>query len=84
MMLDSEGHGRVTVRTILSALAILALAATVAFLQVSEHRTPRSTFADQHSPDRIATLEGLSVDGFANPEDTHPINLDGAKMLGTP
>ena len=63
-MPGAEIQRNISLRKALTALAILALAAMVAFLQISEHRTPRPTFADEHLPGRSATPGESSVGGL--------------------
>ena len=63
---DSESQRRVSLKTVFTAVAFMALAATVAFLQISEHRAPRPAYADQYS---------MSSGITSGAEDSNPINL---------
>ena len=76
-MTDTEMPGEISLRTI-----VLSLAATVAFLQISEHRTPRPIFADEQSEflnDGLA--ESVTIDLS---DSTHAISLNASKTPVSP
>jgi|GEM_PF-1786974 hypothetical protein len=69
-------------RTILLSLAMLSLVATVAFLQISKHRTPRPIFADEQSEflnDGLA--ESVTIDLS---DSTHAISLNASETPVSP
>ena len=55
----------------------MALAATVAFLQISEHRAPRPAYSDQYPLSSGITGGAESFGGLAalDADDSNPINL---------
>ena len=71
-MPGTEIQRHISLRTVLTALAILALAAMVAFLQITEHRTPRPAFADQHLPGAGVIPSEAVIGGLIS------VNTDGA------
>ena len=71
-MPETDIQRNISLRTVLTALAILALAAMVAFLQISEHRTPRPAFADQHLPGAGVIPSDAAIGGLIS------VNTDGA------